>query len=133
MYQEIPIISQGVRIRFSVIAASDAYLLLTTDKNTSLPYYEIAIGTAGNQYSSIRNTMAGTDIVRVSTPNILDGSGYKSFWVRFYGGVIDVGRTGQSMAFLSHAIEGYDLNTVGFSSWVDTNAHWLVFTGYSGK
>lgn len=131
-YELIPTITHGVHLDFSVLAASDAYLLLTTDGNTSLPYYEITIGSGNNQMSSIRSVMAGTDIVRVNTPNILDPTQYKSFWLRFYGGVIDVGRTGESTAFLSHAVGGDGLNTVGFSSWIGTTANWIVYTGSGG-
>jgi hypothetical protein len=70
----------------------------------STPMIEIQIGTQSNQRSIIRRNQS-TNVVDVSTPNILDYGGENAFKVMWEDGVVLVYRGSETSPFMVYAME----------------------------
>lgn len=115
-----------------VLATSDAHVVLTTDGDSeTLPHFIVAVGAGDNSYSALRD-MNGTDLVEVTTHDILDPLSFKSFWLIYSEGVIQVGKLALE-PFIKRYVGEYDLNTILFSSYYTESAQWIVFTQSGGK
>ena len=77
---------------FRVKACNDAFVaLMQTPGNRSSNLYEVVLGGWSNQKSAIRLLKYGVNTVIVDTPNILNCTQWRRFWVSWKDGVIDVG------------------------------------------
>ncbi|XP_066273071.1 interleukin-1 receptor accessory protein-like 1-B [Branchiostoma lanceolatum] len=90
----------------------NARVLLSQEKGPKGVTYEIIIGSDNNTRSAIRRHVYGmlTDQREVSssTPQILSGNEWKTFWVSFKDGIIEVGTPGED-PFLKW-VQGEHLN-----------------------
>ena len=48
---------------------------------------EVVLGDLGNNVSSIREVVGGSNTIQVETPNILDGQSFRTFWIRWQNGI----------------------------------------------
>uniref|UniRef100_A0A2S2Q4X7 C3 and PZP-like alpha-2-macroglobulin domain-containing protein 8 n=1 Tax=Sipha flava TaxID=143950 RepID=A0A2S2Q4X7_9HEMI len=88
-------------LHFSVKASNDAHIALTATAENKPPKYEIFLGGWGNSKSSIRKNNEEPDKVIADTPKILNGSEERSFWIKWGGGFIGVGKQGEEKPFMS--------------------------------
>jgi hypothetical protein len=65
-----------------------------------IPCSQIFIGGWKNTKSVIRRNRVKPDKVVVDTPNILSGAEYRGFWIRWGGGLVEVGREKEVTPFL---------------------------------
>ncbi|KAI4467351.1 hypothetical protein MML48_2g00011602 [Holotrichia oblita] len=116
-------------LRFSVLAKSDAHILISETKNISksTPVYEIVLGAGLNTFSDIRRGLKSLDKVRKSTVNILSSTVYRSFWIRIWTDyLIEVGNEGNNTAFLAWKDENpLKLNYFSFASWGNIYTKWF--------
>jgi hypothetical protein len=70
----------------------------------STPMIEIQIGTQNNQRSIIRRNQS-TNVVDVSTPNILVYGGENAFKIMWEDGVVLVYRGSEALPFMVYAME----------------------------
>ncbi len=67
---------------FSVKACSDAHIVMSYVPGLTLyDSYEVALGVSDNHESVIMLGRGGEELVRESTPNLLDCNQDKSFWI----------------------------------------------------
>ncbi|XP_061710918.1 uncharacterized protein LOC133520493 [Cydia pomonella] len=99
-YQFFPV--YGTSTKFKVHARNDAHIALASIPRESGPMYEIVIGGWSNTKSVIRRrTCFPWEREEVQTPNILGGSEYRGFWVRWESATILVGRQGEAKPFMT--------------------------------
>lgn len=74
---------------FSVLAASNAHILLTPSTNVEKgdPAYEIVIGAGNNIFSDIRRSQKGQVKATLKTPGILSALDPKTFWIHITTGI----------------------------------------------
>lgn len=82
--------------------ANDCHVTLTERPLELLPRYEIVIGGWTNTKSVIRQIGKQPDLIAVSTPSIVNPREMRSFWVCWQNNVIQVGRGGEDIAFMSY-------------------------------
>ncbi|XP_045466620.1 acetylcholine receptor subunit alpha [Harmonia axyridis] len=113
---------------FSVLAASDAHILIATTKKPAKndPAYEIVIGAGGNTFCDIRRMQKNQVKESVRIKGLLSALDPRSFWIHITrNGVIEVGKEGEELAFISW--KDYDplpITTIGFSTWPGIEAKW---------
>lgn len=99
---------------FRVKSANDAHIALTTSEAESDPMLEVFIGGWKNTKSVIRKNRTKPDVVEVETPDIVNGSEFRGFWIRWDGNVINVGKEGEGAPFMTYEnSESYPINFVG--------------------
>ena len=78
---------------FDVTACSDAYVTVseTLGALSQSPAYDILIGADGNQATKLMNRTTGDVITSQNTSNILNCSDFRSFWVSWANGFIQIG------------------------------------------
>jgi Farnesoic acid 0-methyl transferase len=95
---------------FTVDAPHDVHLALTPFAFVSRPMIEVLIGISDNTRSAIRRN--GTDVVNISTPNILQsdvGNVFRISWTNF---VILVFRGAEQFPIMAYSME--DIFPVNF-------------------
>lgn len=119
--------TSGACYTFKVRAANDAHLALTNGPAESDPMYEIFLGGWSNAKSVIRKNRSKPDVVQVDTPGILNAGEFRGFWIRWYDGVITVGREGEAAAFMSHEDPAlFPINFVGLCTGWGASGTWLI-------
>ncbi|GLG97810.1 uncharacterized protein GBIM_04492 [Gryllus bimaculatus] len=83
-YQFHPVTSGS--LNFKIKAPNDAHVF---------------IGGWGNTKSVIRRDRTKPDKAEAETPDILSGDEFRGFWLRWNGGLIEVGKEGEAAPFLS--------------------------------
>ncbi|XP_055372435.1 C3 and PZP-like alpha-2-macroglobulin domain-containing protein 8 [Condylostylus longicornis] len=124
-YQFHPV--SGSCFQFKVRSPNDAHLALTNGPNESDPMYEVFIGGWQNTKSVIRKNRTKPDVVETDTPGILNPGEFRGFWIRWYDGVITVGREGEAAAFMSHEDPDlYPVNFIGVCTGWGASGTWLL-------
>ncbi|KAK7790439.1 hypothetical protein R5R35_009487 [Gryllus longicercus] len=98
-YQFHPVTSGS--LNFKIKAPNDAHVALTAGPEEADPMYEVFIGGWGNTKSVIRRDRTKPDKAEAETPDILSGDEFRGFWLRWNGGLIEVGKEGEAAPFLS--------------------------------
>jgi hypothetical protein len=113
--------------QFRVRAPNDAHIALTSSASESDPMYEVFIGGWGNQKSVIRKNRSKPDVVEVNTPNVLSDGEFRGFWIRWSNGQINVGREGESDAFMSWTDSEYvPINFIGVCTGWGASGSWIL-------
>lgn len=95
-------------------ASNDAHLALTASESEADPMLEIFLGGWKNTKSVIRKNRTKPDVTEESTPDILNGSEFRGFWIRWTDNVITVGHEGDAAAFMSYNnTDSFPINYVG--------------------
>ncbi len=137
-YREVLGLSNRRHIRFTLKAGNDASLLFserhanTINYDTDFDYAEIYIGGSGNSETVITiGTMAGMD-GSVYTPDILDGTVLKSFWVAWDSAVIKLGHgfvIGQDVITEKPYPATTDIKYLALCNAWGSGGHWQVYAG----
>ncbi|XP_065168807.1 acetylcholine receptor subunit beta-type unc-29-like isoform X2 [Atheta coriaria] len=93
-----------VDLHIAVLAVSEAHILLATsaDVKANDPAYEIVIGAGGNTFSDIRRKQKASVRVSYRKKGLLSAVDITGFWIHIYrNGLIDVGKDGEEVAFMS--------------------------------
>jgi hypothetical protein len=93
----------------SVKAAGDAHIAVSEVAGDVAVAYEIVIGGWSNTRSAIRDIAMQEPKVQVDTPGMLSASEFRTFWIRWAGGHVEVG-------------QGHDVGNNRFMNWQQTNA-----------
>ncbi|RZC37961.1 slit -like 1 protein, partial [Asbolus verrucosus] len=124
---------------FSVMSASDAHILLApSDKvQKADPVYEIVIGAGGNTFCDIRRMQKSGVKATIRIKGLLSALDLQSFWIHiskgnssrgcsaFVDGVIDVGKEGEELGFLTWIDpDPLPLKVFSFSTWPGVEAKW---------
>ncbi|XP_072036319.1 uncharacterized protein [Amphiura filiformis] len=127
-FPEIP--DSVTSIEFSVKAASNAYIALSSEPNmihAGYPLYEIGIGTENNVKAVIRSCISNTGCTMANNaaPNMLSQGEHRDFYIRFQNGHIQVGRVGA--APFAVAVDNTPLlvKYVAFSTADNIEGEWL--------
>lgn len=85
------------------------------------------IGGWGNTKSVIRKNKAKPDKVEVETPGIVNGGEFRSFWIRWDGGIVSAGREGETIPFISWADpEPFPIGFVGVCTGWGASGTWKI-------
>lgn len=76
--------------------SNDAHVALTPNAAEEDPMVEIFIGGWGNSKSVIRRNRTKPEKAEAETPDILHGSEFRGFWIRWAGGQYAAGREGEA-------------------------------------
>lgn len=107
--------------------ANDCHVTLTERPLELLPRYEIVIGGWTNTKSVIRQIGKQPDLIAVSTPSIVNPREMRSFWVRWQNNVIQVGRGGEDIAFMSYRDANlFHVQYVGICTAFGSTGTWLL-------
>ena len=121
---------------FEVQACSDAHLAMAAiPHNSQTVSYEIVIGANANGFSLIRLGRQLPDIVRKSTPGILDCGSSRAFWVSWRSGRIAVGRgssVGSDQFMELNVNKSHSVNNIGVSTGFGSNGTWKIESGVFG-
>ncbi|XP_044746701.1 acetylcholine receptor subunit alpha [Coccinella septempunctata] len=113
---------------FSVLAASDAHILIATTKSPQKtdPAYEIVIGAGGNTFCDIRRMQKNQVKESVRIKGLLSGLDPRSFWIHMTkDGVLEVGREGEELSFMNWKDhDPLPVTTISFSTWPGIEAKW---------
>ncbi|KYB26739.1 hypothetical protein TcasGA2_TC033650 [Tribolium castaneum] len=114
---------------FSVMSPSDAHILLAPSSNLQKgdPVYEIVIGAGGNTFCDIRRMQKSGVKATVRVKGLLTALDPQSFWIHISeDGVIEVGKEGEELAFLSWIDpDPLPLKVFSFSTWPGIEAKWF--------
>lgn len=111
-YTWFPAGSNGVVFR--VKANNDAHLALSSVEAETDPMLEVFIGGWKNTKSVIRKNRTKPDVVEVDTPDIVNGSEFRGFWIRWDGNVISVGKEGEAAPFMTYENpDQFSINFIG--------------------
>ncbi|XP_060519826.1 uncharacterized protein LOC132698015 [Cylas formicarius] len=114
-------------VQFRVKAAHDAHIALCTQAAEIDPMYEIFIGGWGNTKSIIRKNRTKPDVAEAPTPNILNESEFRGFWIRWENGTISVGRENEAAPILSWTdFENIPIEYVGICTGWGATGDWIV-------
>lgn len=117
----------GGVFNFKIRAPNDAHLALTSGPSESDPMLEVFLGGWGNTKSVIRRNRTKPDVVEVETPNILNAGEFRGFWVRWFNGIITVGREGEAAAFMSYEEQtAFPINYVGVCTGWGASGSWMI-------
>ncbi|CAD7078763.1 unnamed protein product [Hermetia illucens] len=120
----------GGVFNFKIRAPNDAHLALTSGPSESDPMLEVFLGGWGNTKSVIRRNRTKPDVVEVETPNILNAGEFRGFWVRWFNGIITVGREGEAAAFMSYEEQtAFPINYVGVCTGWGASGSWMIEGG----
>ncbi|KAG5674974.1 hypothetical protein PVAND_004917 [Polypedilum vanderplanki] len=112
---------------FRVKANNDAHLALSAINGEIIPMLEVFIGGWSNSKSVIRKNRTKPDVVEQETPNILNGSEFRGFWIRWDGNVINVGKEGEAAAFMTYENPDYfPINFVGVCTGWGASGEWII-------
>ncbi|CAB3385729.1 Hypothetical predicted protein [Cloeon dipterum] len=115
-------------LKFKVRAASDAHILLTTDRNTtlSMPVYEIVLGAGRNSFSDLRRLQRTGTRSTLPTADILSPLELRGFWIRLSSdGFIGVGKEGDDVPFLAwRDPEPLKIQYFSFCTWNGVFGRW---------
>uniref|UniRef100_A0AAU6PBK1 Nicotinic acetylcholine receptor beta2 n=1 Tax=Protohermes xanthodes TaxID=1452977 RepID=A0AAU6PBK1_9NEOP len=118
-----------VDLHFSVQSSHDAHILLTpaTDLDKKEPVYEIVLGAGRNTFSDLRRLRGKGTKGTSRTAGLLSIFEMRSFWLHISTeGLIEVGREGEDLAFLSWKdVSPLPVRFLSFSSWPGVEAKWL--------
>ena len=90
-------------------AASDGHVLLTDTVGDISRGYEVIIGGWDNTECAVRHPPGGEVVFTTSTPGIVSGEEFRTFWVSFSDGLIEMGT-------------GFDVGANRIITWVDENS-----------
>lgn len=121
---------------FKVMASQDALVILSGRKDETQSVIEVIIGGYENTKSIIRYNR--TDVVVLSTPNILSSQEYRDFWIRSSDNVVTVGKgdaddlcKGSETKLLTWTYpELFKIKYYGFSTGLGVTGEWFVDTSY---
>ncbi|XP_063533409.1 uncharacterized protein LOC134743727 isoform X1 [Cydia strobilella] len=132
-YQFFPV--YGTSTKFRVHARNDAHIALASIPRESGPMYEIVIGGWSNTKSAIRRrTCFPWEREEVQTPNILGGSEYRGFWVRWESSTILVGRQGEAKPFMTWLdLEPIPVSYFGVHTGFGATGLWEIDNVQSGE
>ena len=84
---------ENTRFTFRVRTCEDVGLVLVTSSPDGFGRhsFEVIIGGWGNSESAIKRVLTWATLVRVPTPQILDCDNFRTFWVSWENGVLEVG------------------------------------------
>ena len=89
--------------------------------------FQIFIGGWGNTKTAIRRDRAKPDKAVVDTPDILSDAEYRGFWVRWEGGLLEVGKEGSATAFVSwHDPEPFGIGYYGICTGWGASGSWII-------
>jgi len=113
---------------FRVKAAHDAHIALTTSEAESDPMLEVFIGGWSNAKSVIRKNRTKPEVAEEATPDILNGSEFRGFWIKWTDGFITVGREGDAAAFMSYDNSGsaFPVRYIGVCTGWGATGSWIV-------
>lgn len=83
-------------------AANDAHLALVAQPTDAEPILEVFLGGWSNTKSVIRKNKQKPEKAEADTPDILNPTEFRGFWVRWSDNVVTVGREGEAAAILSY-------------------------------
>lgn len=114
-------------VNFEVRTPNDAHIALTTGPAQGVPMLEVFLGGWGNTKSIIRKNKQKPDVAEASTPSIVSPGQFRAFWIRWFNGVVTVGREGDANPFLSYQDpEPFAINFVGFATGWGAVGTWKV-------
>ncbi|KAI4467317.1 neurotransmitter gated ion channel [Holotrichia oblita] len=99
-------------LHFSVLASSNAHILISETKNASydIPVYEIVLGAGSNKYSDIRREIRSKQKATASTVD----------------GLIEVGNENDNTSFLAWKDkQPLKVKYFSFGTWTNINARWF--------
>lgn len=112
---------------FQVQACKDAHILLSSAVGSVASGYEIGLG-MDNMYSVIRKQPQGDDIVLEDTADFLSCTEFRTFWVSWSTGLVEVGQgssAGEQMFMRLLDDDPPDnIIAVAVSSGVDSSGTW---------
>lgn len=107
---------QGKALRFRVKAPHDCHLSFSPVGEDTDDMFEVFIGAWENAASAIR-FKKGDDLVKVDTPDIVNGDEVREFWVTFDDDHVRVGRGGEWEPFMEATLpEHLDVAFYGYST-----------------
>ncbi|XP_013106607.2 uncharacterized protein LOC106086465 [Stomoxys calcitrans] len=119
--------ARGETFSFKVRCSNDCHVSLSTNPQELLPMYVIVIGGWNNSKSVIRKIGSPPDLVEAMTPSIVNSKEYRSFWVCWYGNVIQVGRDGENVPFMAYKDENlFMVKYVGIYTAFGSTGSWLL-------
>jgi hypothetical protein len=90
-------------------------------------FFQIFIGGWGNTKTAIRRNRAKPDKAVVDTPDILSDAEYRGFWVRWEGGLLEVGKEGVATAFVSwQDPEPFGIGYYGVCTGWGASGSWII-------
>lgn len=112
------------KLNFYVRAGKNAILALTSKLCDSNSVIEIFIGEENNKKSTIRkNNEVKTE---AATPDVLESTEYRGFWIKFKNNNVTVGRRGELTHFISwQDPDTFTVNYVGFRT-LDSSGSWKI-------
>ncbi|KAL3288189.1 hypothetical protein HHI36_002639 [Cryptolaemus montrouzieri] len=114
---------------FSVLAPSDAHILLATSKVTQKndPAYELVIGAGGNSFCDIRRMQKSQVKESVRIKDLLSALDIRSFWIHMTeDGELAIGKEGEDIAFISWKDPNpLAVKVISFSTWPGIEAKWF--------
>ncbi|XP_022100076.1 C3 and PZP-like alpha-2-macroglobulin domain-containing protein 8 [Acanthaster planci] len=126
------------RLNFKVKAKADAIVALAGNETEASVFAEIGIGGWSNSKSSIRacysqicQKLLGDDAVHDETGIISDVES-RPFWIEYKGGVVTVGKGGQTEAFMEWDAKAYHMKSpvpvhVGISTYHINRGNWTFY------
>jgi hypothetical protein len=112
---------------FRVKANNDAHLALSSTNGEVDPMLEIFLGGWSNAKSVIRKNRSKPDVVEQDTPQILNGSEFRGFWIRWDGNVINVGKEGEAASFMIYENpDNFPINFVGVCTGWGASGEWVI-------
>jgi len=91
------------------------------------PCSQIFIGGWKNTKSVIRRNRVKPDKAEVDTPYILSDAEYHGFWIRWKGGLVEVGKEGELSPFLKWKDpEPFDFRYYSISTGYGATGSWLT-------
>ncbi|CAH0550795.1 unnamed protein product [Brassicogethes aeneus] len=113
---------------FSVLAASDAHILLAASESVSRtdPVYEVVIGAGGNTFCDIRRQQKAAVKSSIRRNGLLSAVDVKTFWLHITkDGIIEVGVEGEELPFISWIdADPLPITVFSFSTWSGIEAKW---------
>ncbi|XP_039622768.1 C3 and PZP-like alpha-2-macroglobulin domain-containing protein 8 isoform X2 [Polypterus senegalus] len=112
----------GKMTHFSVAvkAHNDVHVALTTGPHDTGEMIEIVIGGRQNSYTWVSASKMGTPEVSHSTPNILSWDEFRSFWISWKTGVIQIGHgalpSNESVIVQWTTVKPLQVRYIGFST-----------------
>ena len=89
--------------------------------------FQVFIGGWGNAKTAIRLNRTKPDKALVDTPDILSDAEYRGFWVSWEGGLLEVGKEGETTAFVSwHDPEPFGIGYYGICTGWGASGSWII-------
>ncbi|XP_065203131.1 uncharacterized protein LOC135833322 [Planococcus citri] len=118
-----------IKLKFKVLAESDAHLLLSPCKHPDIgsPVYEIVLGARNNTYSTIRQCQQGDDEATTdSEESLVSPDDWRKFWIKIKKNKIKIGRNGKKAFLKWKDSKCMPINYFSVSSYNGAVALWIL-------